>query len=56
MVTPDLLGKTDLITIFLCATTGTTAERPESCAAGNQIYTDIGTLEVYRGDSIGWWQ
>ena len=36
---------------------GTTAERPASCAAGTlRFNTDIGTLEVYRGDTIGWEQ
>ena len=55
--TPDLLGKTDLTSpYFFVPPSGTTAERPESCAAGTlRFNTDIGTLEVYRGDSIGWW-
>ena len=55
--TPDLLGKTDLTSpYFFVPPSGTTAERPESCAAGTlRLNTDIGTLEVYRGDSIGWW-
>ena len=36
---------------------GTTAERPQSCAAGTiRFNTDIGTLEVYKGDGIGWEQ
>ena len=31
--------------------------RPASCAAGTlRFNTDIGTLEVYRGDTIGWEQ
>ena len=55
--TPDLLGKTELTSpYFFVPPSGTTAERPESCAAGTlRFNTDIGTLEVYRGDSIGWW-
>ena len=56
--TPDLLGKTELTSpYFFVPPSGTTAERPESCAAGTlRFNTDIGTLEVYRGDSIGWEQ
>ena len=54
--TPDLLGKTELTSpYFFVPPSGTTAERPESCAAGTlRFNTDIGTLEVYRGDTIGW--
>ncbi len=34
---------------------GDTASRPQSCAAGTlRFNTDAGTLEVYRGDTIGW--
>ena len=34
---------------------GDTASRPQSCAAGTlRFNTDFGTLEVYRGDAIGW--
>ena len=56
--TPDLLGKTELTSpYFFVPPSGTTAERPESCAAGTlRFNTDIGTLEVYRGDTIGWVQ
>ena len=56
--TPDLLGKTELTSpYFFVPPSGTTAERPESCAAGTlRFNTDIGTLEVYRGDTIGWEQ
>ena len=36
---------------------GTTGERPQSCAAGTlRFNTDIGTIEVYKGDNIGWVQ
>ena len=56
--TPDLLGKTELTSpYFFVPPSGTTAERPESCAAGTlRFNTDIGTLEVYKGDGIGWEQ
>jgi len=56
--TPDLLGKTELTSpYFFVPPSGTTAERPESCAAGTlRFNTDIGTLEVYRGDILGWEQ
>ena len=56
--TPDLLGKTELTSpYFFVPPSGTTPERPESCAAGTlRFNTDIGTLEVYRGDLIGWEQ
>ena len=56
--TPDLLGKTELTSpYFFVPPSGTTAERPTSCAAGTlRFNTDIGTLEVYRGDTIGWEQ
>ena len=54
--TPDLLGKTELTSpYFFVPPSGTTAERPESCAAGTlRFNTDVGTLEIYRGDTIGW--
>ena len=56
--TPDLLGKTELTSpYFFVPPSGTTEERPESCAPGTlRFNTDIGTLEVYRGDTIGWHQ
>ena len=56
--TPDLLGKTELTSpYFFVPPSGTTAERPESCAAGTlRFNTDIGSLEVYKGDGIGWEQ
>ena len=54
--TPDLLGKTELTSpYFFVPPSGDTASRPQSCAAGTlRFNTDIGTLEVYRGDDIGW--
>ena len=56
--TPNLVGKTELTSpYFFVPPSGTTAERPTSCAAGTlRFNTDIGTLEVYRGDTIGWEQ
>ena len=56
--TPDLLGKTELTSpYFFVPPSGDTASRPQSCAAGTlRFNTDIGTLEVYRGDTIGWEQ
>ena len=56
--TPDLLGKTELTSpYFFVPPSGDTASRPQSCAAGTlRFNTDIGTLEVYRGDTIGWVQ
>ena len=56
--TPDLLGKTELTSpYFFVPPSGDTASRPSSCAPGTlRFNTDIGSLEVYRGDTIGWEQ
>ena len=56
--TPDLIGKTELTSpYFFVPPSGDTASRPVSCAPGTlRFNTDIGTLEVYRGDTIGWEQ
>ena len=56
--TPNIVGKTELTSpYFFVPPSGTTAERPESCAPGTlRFNTDIGTLEVYRGDTVGWVQ
>jgi len=56
--TPDLLGKTELTSpYFFVPPSGDTASRPSSCAPGTlRFNTDSGTLEVYRGDTIGWEQ
>ena len=56
--TPDLLGKTELTSqYFFVPPSGDTASRPQSCAAGTlRFNTDIGSLEVFRGDTIGWEQ
>ena len=56
--TPDLLGKTELTSpYFFVPPSGDTASRPQNCAAGTlRFNTDFGSLEVYRGDTIGWEQ
>ena len=56
--TPNLVGKTELTSpYFFVPPSGDTASRPSSCAPGTlRFNTDIGSLEVYRGDTIGWEQ
>ena len=53
---PDLVGVTELTSpYFFVPPSGSTAERPAGCAPGTiRFNTDIATIEVYRGDSIGW--
>ena len=53
---PDIVGKVEFTSpYFFVPPSGTTAERPSSCAPGTiRFNTDVGTLEVYRGDTIGW--
>ena len=53
---PDLVGVTELTSpYFFVPPSGTTAERPEDCAPGTlRFNTDIGTLEIFRGKTIGW--
>ena len=55
---PDLVGVTELTSpYFFVPPSGTTAERPENCEPGTlRFNTDIGSLEVFRGDTIGWEQ
>ena len=55
---PNLVGKTDLTSpYFFVPPSGDTANRPTNCAPGTlRFNTDIGSLEVYRGDTIGWEQ
>ena len=55
---PNLVGKTELTSpYFFVPPSGDTKSRPASCAPGTlRFNTDIGTLEVYRGDTIGWEQ
>ena len=55
---PDLVGVTELTSpYFFVPPSGDTAERPENCEPGTlRFNTDIGSLEVFRGDEIGWEQ
>ena len=55
---PDLVGVTELTSpYFFVPPSGTTAERPVDCEPGTlRFNTDIGTLEVFRGKTIGWEQ
>ena len=55
---PDLVGVTELTSpIYFVPPSGTTAERPEDCEPGTlRFNTDIGSLEVFRGKTIGWEQ
>ena len=56
--TPDIVGKSAFTSpYFFVPPSGDTASRPQSCAAGTlRFNTDIGTLEVYMGDTVGWEQ
>ena len=53
---PDIVGKVELTSpYFFVPPSGDTASRPASCAPGTiRFNTDVGTIEVYRGDTIGW--
>ena len=55
---PDLVGTTELTSpYFMVPPSGTTAERPDNPEPGTlRFNTDAGTLEVFRGDTIGWEQ
>ena len=55
---PDLVGVTELTSpYFFVPPSGTTAERPEDCEPGTlRFNTDHGTLEIFRGETIGWEQ
>ena len=55
---PDLVGVTELTSpYFFVPPSGTTAERPEDCEPGTlRFNTDHGTLEIFRGKTIGWEQ
>ena len=55
---PDLVGVTELTSpYFFVPPSGTTEERPEDCEPGTlRFNTDIGTLEIFRGKTIGWEQ
>ena len=53
---PDLVGVTELTSpYFFVPPSGSTLERPENCEPGTlRFNTDIGSLEVFRGKTIGW--
>ena len=55
---PDLVGTTELTSpYFMVPPSGTTVERPENPEVGTlRFNTDIGSLEYYKGDTIGWEQ
>ena len=55
---PDLVGVSELTSpYFFVPPSGNTAERPEDCEPGTlRFNTDIGTLEVFRGKTVGWEQ
>ena len=55
---PDLVGTTELTSpYFMVPPSGTTAERPQNPQPGTlRFNTDIGSLEFFRGDTIGWEQ
>ena len=55
---PDLVGVTELTSsYFMVPPSGNTAERPQNPEPGTlRFNTDIGSLEYYRGDTIGWEQ
>tara|TARA_B100002019_G_scaffold274442_1_gene271420 strand:- start:29 stop:1192 length:1164 start_codon:yes stop_codon:yes gene_type:complete len=55
---PDLVGVTELTSpYFFVPPSGTTAERPSDCEPGTlRFNTDHGSLEVFRGKTIGWEQ
>ena len=53
---PDLVGVTELTSpYFMVPPSGTTAQRPSGCAPGTlRFNTDIGSLEYFKGDTLGW--
>ena len=53
---PDLVGVTELTSpYFFVPPSGSTLERPENCEPGTlRFNTDIGSLEIFRGKTIGW--
>lgn len=53
---PDLVGVTELTSpYFFVPPSGTVDDRPEDCEPGTlRFNTDYGTLEIYRGDNLGW--
>ena len=55
---PDLVGVTELTSpYFMVPPSGTTAERPQNAQPGTlRFNTDIGSLEYFKGDDLGWVQ
>ena len=55
---PDLVGVTELNSpYYMVPPSGTTDERPQNPQKGTlRFNTDIGSLEFFRGDTIGWEQ
>tara|TARA_B100000676_G_scaffold242967_1_gene244559 strand:+ start:105 stop:1277 length:1173 start_codon:yes stop_codon:yes gene_type:complete len=53
---PDLVGITTLTSpYFMVPPSGTTAQRPQNPSPGTlRFNTDSGSLEFFRGDTIGW--
>ena len=53
---PDLVGVTELTSpYYMVPPSGTTVERPQNPQPGTlRFNTDIGSLEYYKGDTIGW--
>ena len=55
---PDLVGVTELTSpYYMVPPSGTTAERPQNAQPGTlRFNTDIGSLEYFKGDDLGWVQ
>ena len=55
---PDLVGVTELTSpYFFVPPSGDTASRPSDCEPGTlRFNTDVGSLEIFRGKTIGWEQ
>ena len=53
---PDLVGVTELTSpYYMVPPSGTTAERPQNPQKGTlRFNTDIGSLEYFKGDTLGW--
>ncbi len=53
---PDLVGLTELTSpYFMVPPSGTTAERPQNPQPGTlRFNTTIGSLEYFKGDTLGW--
>ena len=53
---PDLVGVTELTSpYFMVPPSGTTAQRPQNPQPGTlRFNTTIGSLEYYKGDTLGW--